>query len=101
MCTPALPVPAKQRLSVGAEQLTLFGDKHTAREAARAAGVPMLDGTGLLPEQVWDERDRPDIGMYLGQPTGSARPLEDSVLTGRGIRPRRLPRTGAGPSWRR
>jgi glucoamylase len=31
--------------------------------------------TGLLPEQVWDEPDRPDIHMYLGRPTGSARPL--------------------------
>ena len=31
--------------------------------------------TGLLPEQVWDEPDRPDIHMYLGQPTGSAMPL--------------------------
>jgi glucoamylase len=31
--------------------------------------------TALLPEQVWDEPDRPEIGMYLGQPTGSARPL--------------------------
>jgi glucoamylase len=32
-------------------------------------------GTGLIPEQVWDEPDRPDIHMYLGQPTGSAMPL--------------------------
>ena len=31
--------------------------------------------TGLLPEQVWDEPDRPDLHMYLGRPTGSARPL--------------------------
>jgi glucoamylase len=31
--------------------------------------------TGLLPEQVWDEPDRPDIHMYLGHPTGSAMPL--------------------------
>jgi glucoamylase len=31
--------------------------------------------TGLLPEQVWDEPDRPDLYMYLGRPTGSARPL--------------------------
>ncbi|WP_158852216.1 5-oxoprolinase/urea amidolyase family protein [Saccharothrix deserti] len=30
------------------EQLELFGAKHTARSAARAAGVPMLAGTGLL-----------------------------------------------------
>jgi len=31
--------------------------------------------TGLLPEQVWDDPDRPDIHMYLGQATGSAMPL--------------------------
>lgn len=31
--------------------------------------------TGLLPEQVWDEPDRPDVHMYLGRPTGSAMPL--------------------------
>lgn len=31
--------------------------------------------TGLLPEQVWDERDRPDMFMFLGRPTGSAMPL--------------------------
>jgi glucoamylase len=31
--------------------------------------------TGLLPEQSWDEADRPDIHMWLGKPTGSAMPL--------------------------
>ena len=31
--------------------------------------------TGLLPEQVWDEADRPDVHMLLGKPTGSAMPL--------------------------
>ncbi|HMA39362.1 MAG TPA: glycoside hydrolase family 15 protein, partial [Gemmatimonadales bacterium] len=31
--------------------------------------------TGLLPEQVWDEADRPEFFMYLGRPTGSAMPL--------------------------
>ncbi|MEK7374684.1 MAG: glycoside hydrolase family 15 protein, partial [Thermodesulfobacteriota bacterium] len=31
--------------------------------------------TGLLPEQVWDEPDRPELFMFLGRPTGSARPL--------------------------
>jgi urea carboxylase len=30
------------------EQLEAFGSKHTARELARAAGVPMMAGTGLL-----------------------------------------------------
>jgi glucoamylase len=31
--------------------------------------------TCLLPEQVWDEADKPDAHMYLGKPTGSAMPL--------------------------
>ncbi|MEO7145854.1 MAG: glycoside hydrolase family 15 protein [Bryobacteraceae bacterium] len=31
--------------------------------------------TGLLPEQVWDQPDRPEVHMFLGQPTGSAMPL--------------------------
>jgi len=31
--------------------------------------------TGLLPEQVWDEPDRPDIHLFLGQPTEGAMPL--------------------------
>lgn len=39
--------------------------------AMEAFAIP----TGLLPEQVWDEPDRPDLHMYLGRPTGSARPL--------------------------
>ncbi len=30
---------------------------------------------GMLPEQVWDEPDRPEKGMFLGRPTGSAMPL--------------------------
>ena len=30
---------------------------------------------GLLPEQVWDEPDRPEAHMYLGRPTGAAMPL--------------------------
>lgn len=30
---------------------------------------------GLLPEQVWDEPDRPRLHLYLGRPTGSAMPL--------------------------
>lgn len=32
-------------------------------------------GTGLLPEQVWDEPSRPQVKMEFGSPTGSARPL--------------------------
>ncbi|MBD2307733.1 glucan 1,4-alpha-glucosidase [Chroococcidiopsis sp. FACHB-1243] len=31
--------------------------------------------TGLLPEQIWDEADRPEAYLYLGKPTGSAMPL--------------------------
>jgi glucoamylase len=31
--------------------------------------------TGLLPEQVWDEADRPDFHLYRGHPTGAAMPL--------------------------
>ena len=31
--------------------------------------------TGLLPEQSWDDADRPDIYEWLGKPTGSAMPL--------------------------
>jgi glucoamylase len=31
--------------------------------------------TGLLPEQIWDEADRPKDHMFLGKPTGSAMPL--------------------------
>jgi glucoamylase len=31
--------------------------------------------TGLLPEQSWDQPDRPEIFVWLGQPTGSAMPL--------------------------
>ncbi len=31
--------------------------------------------TGLLPEQVWDEADRPDLHLRLGRPTESATPL--------------------------
>ncbi|BDI19659.1 hypothetical protein ANSO36C_54610 [Nostoc cf. commune SO-36] len=31
--------------------------------------------TCLLPEQIWDEADKPDAHLYLGKPTGSAMPL--------------------------
>lgn len=31
--------------------------------------------SGMLPEQVWDQRDLPEAGMYLGKPAGSAMPL--------------------------
>jgi glucoamylase len=29
----------------------------------------------MMPEQVWDQPDRPDLGLKLGKPTGSACPL--------------------------
>jgi glucoamylase len=31
--------------------------------------------SGLIPEQIWDEKDRPEKYLYLGRPTGSAMPL--------------------------
>jgi len=31
--------------------------------------------TGLLPEQIWDEPNRPEFHMHFGRPTGSAMPL--------------------------
>jgi glucoamylase len=31
--------------------------------------------SGLLPEQIWDEPDRPKSHLYFGKPTGSATPL--------------------------
>ncbi|HBY93307.1 MAG TPA: glucan 1,4-alpha-glucosidase [Chloroflexi bacterium] len=30
---------------------------------------------GLFPEQVWDEADQPEWGLFCGRPTGSAMPL--------------------------
>ena len=30
---------------------------------------------GMLPEQIWDYKDIPSKGMYLGRPAGSAQPL--------------------------
>lgn len=60
----------------------LTGERgHYELAAGRAPGpyLRAMEGfaspTGLLPEQVWDEPDRPDLYMYLGRPTGSARPL--------------------------
>jgi len=43
-----------------AEQLRVFGDKHTARQAAEAVGVPLIAGTGLLegPEHAAAEAER-------------------------------------------
>jgi urea carboxylase len=48
-----------------AEQLRIFGTKHTARDAARAAGVPMIAGSGLLA----------DVDEALAAATGIGFPL--------------------------
>jgi glucoamylase len=60
----------------------LAGERgHYELAAGRSAG-PFIrtmerfaTATGLLPEQVWDEADRPAQGLRLGKPTGSAMPL--------------------------
>jgi glucoamylase len=44
-------------------------------EAYIRAMENLASTTGLLPEQSWDEEDRPEIYMWGGQPTGSAMPL--------------------------
>jgi urea carboxylase len=45
-------------------QLEMFGAKHTARELARTAGVPMIDGSDLLP----DVEAALDAGLRVGYP---------------------------------
>jgi glucoamylase len=40
-----------------------------------AAMERFSNATGLLPEQVWDEDDRPEVNMRRGGPTASANPL--------------------------
>ncbi|MBZ5628268.1 MAG: glucan 1,4-alpha-glucosidase [Acidobacteriia bacterium] len=40
-----------------------------------AALERLASGAGMLPEQVWDEPDRPERRLYLGRPAGSAMPL--------------------------
>jgi glucoamylase len=46
-------------------------------EAARLlATLERIAGdAGLLPEQIWDDRDVPERELYLGRPTGAAMPL--------------------------
>jgi glucoamylase len=55
------------------------GHYELAAGRSTAAYIRAMEGlaskTGLLPEQSWDEADRPEIFMWLGQPTGSAMPL--------------------------
>ena len=45
------------------EQLAAFGTKHTARELARAAGVPMMPGTGLLASAAEAVAAAADVGF--------------------------------------
>ncbi|MDZ4354096.1 MAG: urea carboxylase [Arthrobacter sp.] len=47
------------------DQLRIFGTKHTARDAARAAGVPMIAGSGLLPNVDAAVLAARDIGFPL------------------------------------
>ena len=44
------------------EHLRLFGEKHTAREAAKAAGVPLLPGSDLVDDLATAEREAARIG---------------------------------------
>jgi len=60
----------------------LTGERGHYELAAGRDALPYLNamerfsnGTGLLPEQVWDENDRPDVNLKRGGPTGSANPL--------------------------
>lgn len=50
-----------------------------ARGSDASALVRAAEGfassTGLLPEQVWDAPDRPELHLWLGRPTTSAMPL--------------------------
>ncbi len=47
---------------------------HSTERYIRAMEA-LASKTGLLPEQSWDEADRPEKFMWLGKPTGSAMPL--------------------------
>ena len=47
---------------------------HNAKSFIRAM-EGFSSGTGLLPEQIWDEANRPKVYIHLGRPTGSAMPL--------------------------
>lgn len=64
----AWPLLAGER---GHYELAAGGDVKTYIKAMEG----FASHTCLLPEQVWDEADRPDVHMYLGKPTGSAMPL--------------------------
>ncbi|MFN6527018.1 glycoside hydrolase family 15 protein [Nostoc sp. ChiSLP03a] len=64
----AWPLLAGER---GHYELAAGGDVKTYIKAMEG----FASDTCLLPEQVWDEADIPDIYMFLGKPTGSAMPL--------------------------
>jgi glucoamylase len=60
----------------------LTGERGHYELAAGRSPAPFLRamesfaaGIGLLPEQIWDEPDRPELGLRLGRPTGAAMPL--------------------------
>ncbi|OUL33505.1 glucan 1,4-alpha-glucosidase [Nostoc sp. T09] len=55
----------------GHYELAAGGDIKTLIKAMEG----FASNTCLLPEQIWDEADQPDIHMYLGKPIGSAMPL--------------------------
>jgi glucoamylase len=50
------------------------GRRETARMLAKTMSS-FANGTGLIPEQVWDVADIPERELYCGCPTGSAMPL--------------------------
>ncbi len=64
----AWPLLAGER---GHYELAAGGDVKTCIKAMEG----FASDTCLLPEQIWDEADKPDVHMYLGKPTGSAMPL--------------------------
>jgi len=49
-------------------------DRKEAERLADAIGN-FANGTGLLPEQVWDGEELPERELWVGGPTGSAMPL--------------------------
>ncbi len=60
----------------------LTGERGHYELAAGRSTLPYLrslerlaSAFGLLPEQVWDEADRPEQNLFFGKPTGSAMPL--------------------------
>jgi glucoamylase len=60
----------------------LTGERGHYELAAGGGAAPFIrtlerfaHGIGLLPEQIWDEPDRPALYLRLGRPTGSAMPL--------------------------